>query len=105
MTEEWENAIAGMCENEIEVRQFIGYEMECIDCDELITTRGQTICYGNIKFLDYCPKHIKTCMNCNNSPCKMKSSGTTADLVFICNECFLKINMNQITMNLEQNQD
>ena len=87
---DWDKIHADICETEKEVRSCIGYGKECIDCDNLITTKGQVIQFGNIKFLDYCPNCIKTCMNCNNHPNRKRWNKEKDDLEFICEDCFKK---------------
>jgi len=78
----------GICTNEADIRQFMGHEPECLDCNTIITNKGQVICYGNIKFVEFCDKHIKTC-SCGKEP------GYTKQFVeFLCSDCYKTVRNN-----------
>lgn len=72
---------ASVCDNEADIKQFLGYEPQCLDCDANINNRGQVICYGNIKFVEFCDKHIKTCS------CGKKPQYTKHFIEFLCSDC------------------
>lgn len=85
---------AGICNTQKDINQFMGaaicdhFDDDDDDgCEAKITTIGQVLCFGNIKFLDYCEKHIKTCNRCNTTNIKHIFNFGTINVTYLCDNC------------------
>jgi hypothetical protein len=65
--------------------------------------KGQTLTYGNIKFLDYCEKHMKSCNDCKSYDIRyMILEPPSANIIgvgktlFYCKSCFGRLDMSSI---------